>query len=215
MLAGNKAYPHPVTSASTTTQPPALLLLVRHGATEWSVAGRHTGRTDLPLTELGEQQAVALAPLLERLLGGLDPLVFTSPLERAVRTAELALPTSIPEPVSALAEYDYGDFEGLTSTEILLRDPTWDLFQGGCPGGENVFQVTARCDAFRAKVERVGAGRAIVAFTHGHLSRILTARFLDLPASAGASLWNDTATVGVIHEHRGRLVMIGWNLRAS
>ena len=198
----------------TVNDPPALVLLVRHGATEWSVAGRHTGRTDLPLTEVGEQQALALTPLLTRLLDGLDPLVFTSPLERAVRTAELALPLAIPEPVSALAEYDYGDYEGLTSTEILARDPTWNLFEGGCPAGESVLQVAARCDAFRAKVERVAAGRAVVAFTHGHLSRILTARFLDLPASAGASLWNDTATVGVIHDHRGRLVMIGWNLRA-
>lgn len=195
--------------------PPALILLVRHGATEWSVAGRHTGRTDLPLTELGEQQALALAPLLTRLLDGQDPLVFTSPLERATRTAELAMPLSVPEPVSALQEYHYGEYEGMTSTEILQRDPTWDLFQGGCPAGENVSQVAARCDSFRAKIERVAAGRAIVAFTHGHLSRILTARILDLPASAGASLWNDTATVGVIHEHRGRLVMIGWNLRAS
>jgi probable phosphoglycerate mutase len=195
--------------------PPALLLLVRHGATEWSIAGRHTGRTDLPLTQLGEQQALALAPLLTRLLDGLDPLVFTSPLERAVRTAELALPLSVPEPVSALMEYHYGEYEGLTSTEILQRDPNWDLFEGGCPAGESVLQVVARCDAFRAKVERVGAGRAVVAFTHGHLSRILTARFLDLPASAGASLWNDTATVAVIHEHRGRLVMIGWNRRAG
>ncbi len=197
------------------TPPPALILLVRHGATEWSVTGRHTGRTDLPLTELGEQQALALAPLLTRLLDGVDPLVFTSPLERAVRTAELALPLSVPEPVSLLQEYHYGEYEGLTSTEILLRDPTWDLFQGGCPAGESVLQVAARCDAFVAKIGRVGAGRAVVAFTHGHLSRILTARILDLPASAGASLWNDTATVGVIHEHRGRLVMIGWNLRAG
>lgn len=179
------------------------------------MVGRHTGRTDLPLTDLGEQQSLALAPLLERLLDGRDPLVFTSPLERAVRTAELALPLSVPEPVPALMEYDYGEYEGLTSTEILLRDPTWDLFEGGCPAGESVLQVTARCDAFRAKIERVGAGRAVVAFTHGHLSRILTARFLDLPASAGASLWNDTATIGVIHDHRGRMVMIGWNLRAS
>lgn len=194
---------------------PALLLLVRHGATEWSVAGRHTGRTELPLTEAGEQQAVALGPLLARLLDGVEPLVFTSPLERATRTAELALPLSIAEPVPALMEYDYGEHEGLTSTEILARDPGWNLFEGECPGGESVMQVAARCDAFRAKVERVAANRAVIAFTHGHLSRILTARFLDLPASAGASLWNDTATVGVIHEHRGRMVMIGWNLRAS
>ena len=194
---------------------PALLLLVRHGATEWSVAGRHTGRTDLPLTAAGEQQAVELGPLLARLLDGIEPMVFTSPLERATRTAELALPQFLAEPAPALIEYDYGDHEGLTSSEILARDPDWNLFEGECPGGESVLQVAARCDAFRAKIERVATQRAVVAFTHGHLSRILSARFLDLPASAGAALWNDTATVGVIHEHRGRMVMIGWNLRAS
>lgn len=206
----------PVNDSLATTAPlPALILLVRHGATEWSVAGRHTGRTDLPLTELGEQQALALVPLLAQLLAGAEPLVFTSPLQRASATARLALSQYVAEPVPALEEYDYGEYEGLTSAEILARDPSWDLFEGDCPSGESILQVAARCDAFRAKVERVAAGRAVVVFTHGHLSRILTARMLDLPASAGRSLWNDTATVGIIHEHRGRLVMIGWNLRAS
>jgi len=189
--------------------------MVRHGATEWSVSGQHTGRADLPLTELGEDQALALAPLLHHLLDGAEPLVFTSPLVRAARTANLAMAQYVAEPVSLLEEYDYGEYEGLTSTEILARDPDWDLFEGGCPGGESVLQVAARCDAFRAKVERMAAGRAIVVFTHGHLGRILTARFLNLPARAGGSLWNDTATVGIINEHRGRLVMIGWNIRAS
>ena len=187
---------------------------MRHGATEWSVSGRHTGRTDLTLTEEGVAQAVSVGPLIDELLGDREPLVFTSPLERAARTAELALPHRPAEPVPALMEYDYGSYEGLTSTQILARDPAWDLFAHGCPGGEGIMQVSARCDSFIAKVERVGAGRAIVAFTHGHLSRILTARMLGLPASAGASLWNDTATVGVIDEHRGRLVLVGWNLRA-
>lgn len=199
----------------STVNLPALILVVRHGATEWSVAGRHTGRTDLGLTLAGEQQALALAPLLTRLLDGAQPLVFTSPLQRAAQTAALALPEYAAEQVPALEEYDYGDYEGLTSSEILEQDPTWNLFEGGCPAGENVAQVAARANLFRAHVERVAAGRAVVAFTHGHLSRILTARFLDLHASAGASLWNDTATVGVIHDHRARLVMIGWNLRAS
>ncbi len=201
--------------AGKTSMLPALILLVRHGATEWSVTGRHTGRTDLALTPAGEQQALELRPLLGRLLDGVEPLVFTSPLQRAARTAELALPHLAAETVPELMEYDYGDHEGLTSTEILARDPAWNLFEGGCRGGESVLQVVARCDAFRAQIERVAAHRAVVAFTHGHLSRILTARFLDLPANAGAALWNDTATVGVIHEHRGRMVMIGWNLRAS
>lgn len=177
------------------------------------MSGRHTGRTDLTLTPNGVAQAVAVGPLVGELLGDHEPLVFTSPLERAARTAELALPHLRAEPVPALMEYDYGVYEGLTSSEILERDPTWDLFATGCPGGESIMQVSARCDSFIAKLERVGAGRAIVAFTHGHLSRILTARMLNLPASGGASLWNDTATVGVINEHRGKLVLVGWNLR--
>ena len=116
--------------------------------------------------------------------------------------------------LDALMEFNYGDYEGLTSSQIMERDPEWDLFTAGCPGGESIMQVSARCDAFVAKVERVGAGRAVVAFTHGHLSRILTARMLNLPASGGASLWNDTASVGVINEHRGKLVLVGWNLCA-
>ncbi len=193
---------------------PALVLLVRHGATEWSVTGQHTGRTDLPLTEDGVAQALASGPLIEELLEGREPVVYTSPLERAARTAELALPHRTAETLDVLMEFDYGDYEGLTSTQIMERDPEWDLFSSGCPGGESIMQVSARCDAFVAKVERIAVGRAVVAFTHGHLSRILTARLLNLPASGGASLWNDTATVGVINEHRGKLVLVGWNLRA-
>jgi len=193
---------------------PALVLLVRHGATEWSVSGQHTGRTDLSLTEEGVAQALAVGPLIEELLEGRDPLVYTSPLERAARTAELALPHRGAELLDALLEFDYGDYEGLTSSQILERDPAWDLFTTGCPGGESIMQVSARCDSFVAKVERVGAGRAVVAFTHGHLSRILTARMLNLPAAGAASLWNDTASVGVINEHRGKLVLVGWNLCA-
>ena len=178
------------------------------------MSGQHTGRTDLSLTEEGVAQAMAVGPLIEELLEGRDPLVYTSPLERAARTAELALPHRGAEPLDALMEFDYGDYEGLTSSQILERDPEWDLFTTGCPGGESMMQVSARCDSFVAKVERVGAGRAVVAFTHGHLSRILTARMLNLPATGGASLWNDTASVGVINEHRGRLVLVGWNLCA-
>jgi len=202
----------PSPSVSHSASLPALVLLVRHGATEWSVSGQHTGRTDLSLTEQGVTQALAVGPLIEELLDGREPLVYTSPLERAARTAELALPNRPAESLDGLMEFDYGEYEGLTSSQIMERDPEWDLFETGCPGGESILQVSARCDAFVAKVERVGAGRAVVAFTHGHLSRILTARMLNLPASGGASLWNDTASVGVINEHRGRLVLVGWNL---
>ncbi len=194
---------------------PSLILLVRHGATEWSVTGQHTGRTDLPLTELGVRQAAAASKVIHHWLAGVEPVVYTSPLQRAAHTAALALPDHPAEEVPALMEYDYGSFEGLTTTEIFERDPDWDLFGVGCPGGESILQVTARCDAFAAKIERTAVGRAVVAFTHGHLSRILTARLLGLPASTAGGLWNDTASVAAINLHRGKLVLVGWNVTAD
>jgi probable phosphoglycerate mutase len=194
---------------------PSLILLVRHGATEWSVTGQHTGRTDLPLTELGVRQAAAASKVVHHWLDGVEPVVYTSPLQRAAHTAALALPDHPAEEVPALMEYDYGSYEGLTTTEIFERDPHWDLFGVGCPGGESILQVTARCDAFAAKIERTAVGRAVVAFTHGHLSRILTARLLGLPASTAGGLWNDTASVAAINLHRGKLVLVGWNVTAD
>ena len=194
---------------------PNLVLLVRHGATEWSVSGRHTGRTDLPLTSQGEDQARRIGPVIESWLGDQQPVVYTSPLQRAVRTAALAMPRHRAEPVDALAEIDYGNHEGLTTSEILERDPEWNLFGAGCPGGESIPQVTARCDAFIAKIERTAAGRAVVAFTHGHLSRLLTTRLLGLPPAAAAAMWNDTASLAAIDTHRGRLVLVGWNVTAQ
>lgn len=193
---------------------PSLILLVRHGATEWSESGQHTGLTDLPLTELGVQQARAVGPIIVELLGGTEPLVFTSPLQRALDTARLAFPGHEHVVVDSLVEYDYGDYEGLTTPQILERDPEFDLFQIGCPGGENPHRVGARCDSFIAKLERTAANRSVVAFTHGHLSRILSARLLGLHVHAGAALYNETASVGVINVHRGRFVLVGWNLRA-
>ncbi len=191
-----------------------MILLVRHGATEWSANGRHTGRTDIALTEVGMRQAQATAPLLDFWLDGDTPVVYTSPLARAAETASLALPQYPAERVDALAEYDYGRYEGLTSSEILALDPDWNLFTGGCPGGESIGQVTARCEAFIAKLERTAVGRTVVAFTHGHFSRILTTRLLGLEPLTAASLWNDTATVAAINLHRGRLVLVGWNMRS-
>ena len=164
------------------------------------------------MTELGEQQSRAVGSVVRRLLGDADPVVFTSPLERARLTACLAMPNHEATVVDALAEYDYGRYEGLTSTEILEQDPSWNLFTTGCPGGESPQQVVARCDSFIAKLERTAGGRAVVAFTHGHLGRILTVRLLGLGVEAAAGLWNETATVGVINLHRGRFVLVGWNL---
>ncbi|MEO5902189.1 MAG: histidine phosphatase family protein, partial [Ilumatobacteraceae bacterium] len=155
---------------------PSLVVLVRHGATEWSLNGRHTGRTDLPLTQVGIDQSQSVGEVVGRQLGGRSALVFTSPLQRARHTAHLAMPHNEATIVDALAEYDYGNYEGLTSAEIELQHPGWNLFADGCPGGETLGQVAARVDSFIAKLERVAAGRAVVAFTHGHLGRVLTAR---------------------------------------
>jgi broad specificity phosphatase PhoE len=198
---------------------PSLVVLVRHGATDWSMVGRHTGRTDVPLSELGVDQSRRVGPLVHALLETVPddrpPLVFSSPLARALRTAELAFPDQAPTVVDALAELDYGRYEGLTSTEILALDPAWDLFTTGCPAGESPLQVVARCDSFVAKLERTAADRRVVAFTHGHLGRVLTVRLLGLPVHAAGALWNDTASVGVLNRHRGRYSLVGWNMVAG
>lgn len=194
---------------------PTLILLVRHGATEWSEAGRHTGRTDPPLIEKGLRQADRLPPVLATLSQGALPLVFTSPLQRAAETARRAVPGVEATVVDALAEFDYGTFEGLTAQEIEVRQPGWNLFEDGCPGGESVHQVVARTDAFIAKLERTAVGRTAIVFTHGHFSRLLTTRLVGLRPEAAAVLQNDTASVGVVEDKRGRYVITGWNLRAD
>lgn len=198
---------------------PDLVLLVRHGATEWSASGRHTGRTDIELTERGREQTKALRTVLYRLIDSRHagdppqpPMVFTSTLARARQTAALAMPEAEAEEAHQLVEVDYGDYEGLTITQIHERDPDWDLFTQGCPGGESMAAVSARCDSFIAKMERMATGRTVVAFTHGHFSRILTARMLGLPATAGSVFYNETATIGVLDHRRGDLVLTGWNI---
>ena len=192
---------------------PSLLLLVRHGATTWAAQGRHTGRTDIELTDAGRAQSAQLTRLLERLLRDRgEPIVFTSDLMRAKETAALAMPGFPTEETHLLSEVDYGDFEGITAQQIEARQPGWSLFTDGCPGGESVTSITARCDSFIAKIERMASGRPVVAFTHGHLSRALAARLLDVPVQAASGLYNETATVGVFDHRRGALVLTGWNL---
>jgi probable phosphoglycerate mutase len=194
---------------------PTLILLVRHGATEWSENGRHTGRTDIPLIDKGVMQAERLTPVLRGLCGGTVPVVFSSPLMRAAETARRAVPGVEATVVDALAEYDYGSYEGLTVEQINELHPGWDLFADGCPGGETLNQVTARCDGFIAKMERTAARQVAIVFTHGHLSRILTTRLLSLHVEAGAILHNDTASIGIVDDKRGRYVLTGWNVRTD
>ena len=193
---------------------------MRHGATEWSTIGRHTGRTDLALTAEGRMQATAVAPLVRSVIESAlgddeEPLVFTSPLQRAADTAELALPQYPAVVADSLIEFDYGRYEGLTTPQIFDLDPQWNMFRDGCPGGETAHQVTARCDSFIAKLERMANGRVVVAFTHGHLSRILTTRLLQLPTESAAAFYNETAAVAVMDSRRDRFVLVGWNRQAT
>jgi len=199
---------------------PIAVILVRHGATEWSANGRHTGRTDIELTDDGRLQAEALQPLLAHLIaerspgGVVDPVVFTSGLRRARHTADEAMPGAEPEETHLLLEVDYGRYEGLRIDEIRTHEPDWNVFANGAPGGESVAAVMARCDSFIAKLERMAVGRVVVAFTHGHLSRILSMRLLQLPTDSAAALYNETASVGVMDARRDRFVLVGWNRQA-
>ena len=194
---------------------PTLILLVRHGATEWSENGRHTGRTDLPLIDKGLRQADRLPPILATLSEGALPVVFTSPLQRSVETARRGVPGVAAIVVDDLAEYDYGSYEGMTSAQIDRLHPGWNLFEHGCPGGETLQQVVARCDTFIATLKRRVDGGCAIVFTHGHLSRILTTRLVGLQPQAGAVLQNDTASVGIIADKRRHYVITGWNVRAD
>lgn len=181
------------------------LWLVRHGATRWSVSGRHTSTTDLPLEPAGEQAARSLVP---RLAGESFATVLTSPLQRARRTAELAgFPDARPD--SDLVEWRYGDYEGITTAEIRERDPDWSIWTGRCPGGETAEEVATRLDRVVARV-RAGEGDGLV-FGHGHALRVLAARWLGLAPESGRLLTLDTATVSVLGWEHGAPAVIRWN----
>lgn len=181
--------------------------LVRHGETEWSRSGQHTGRTDIPLTDLGQQQASGLATILAA--QSFD-LVLTSPLQRASETARLAGMAGA-EPCPDLMEWDYGDLESLTSIEIRKRVPDWTVWSGEVPNGESLAQVQARAEAVLA---RCGEGR-IALFSHGHMLRALTACWLGLPAQAGRLLALGTASISVLGWEHGTAVIRSWNLSAQ
>ncbi|HEY1522272.1 MAG TPA: histidine phosphatase family protein [Solirubrobacteraceae bacterium] len=157
------------------------IFLARHGQTEWSANGRHTSRTDIPLIDSGIERARALAGLLaDRRFA----LVLVSPLRRARETAELAGFGALGERCDDLHEWDYGDYEGLTTPEIRADRPEWDLWRDGCPGGESPEQVGARADRVLQRVQRAD-GDALL-FAHGHILRVLSARWLEMPPAAGA-----------------------------
>jgi probable phosphoglycerate mutase len=171
--------------------------LARHGETAWSLSGQHTGLTDLPLTERGEANARALG---ERLKGMQFGLVLTSPLQRAKRTCELAGFGGAAVDDRDLVEWNYGDYEGKRTAEILQGRPGWQLFRDGCPGGESPADVGARADRVIARL-RAASGNALV-FSSGHILRVLAARWLGLPPDGGRYLLLSTASVSALgYEH--------------
>jgi broad specificity phosphatase PhoE len=167
------------------------IYLVRHGETEWSKSGRHTGRTDLPLTPNGEAQARALRA---RLADTTFDHILTSPLQRAARTAELAGFAATPDP--DLMEWDYGHYEGLTSSTIRAHHPGWDLFEDGCPGGESVGQIAQRVDRIATRLK--GLSGNVLFFAHGHLLRVLAARWVGQPVPFARALLLSTGSVSAL-----------------
>jgi len=169
------------------------IYLARHGETAWSLTGQHTGLTDLPLTERGERNARRLG---ERLAGLPFTQVFTSPLQRAARTCELAGFGSVAEVDRDLVEWNYGKYEGLRTPEIRAKHPDWQLFRDGCPGGELPDQVGARADHVVSRVRAIRGD--VLIFSSGHLLRVLAARWLGLEAAAGRFFTLVTASVSVL-----------------
>ncbi len=185
---------------------PGQLWLIRHGETEWSRSGAHTGRTDLPLTAAGREKAVTLG----RHLGGRRfALVLTSPLERARETCRLAGYGDVAQVEPNLPEWNYGDYEGRSTPDIRKETPGWNLWTSGVPNGETIDQVAARADAVIDRALRAGGDVAL--FAHGHILRILTARWLDLPPSGGRLFVLDTASLSILGYERETRVITRWN----
>jgi broad specificity phosphatase PhoE len=189
------------------------IYLVRHGETEWSRSGQHTGRTDLPLTARGEEDARRLG---RRLHGLHFALVLTSPLQRARRTCELAGfgEQAVADP--DLREWDYGLYEGRRSADILRERPGWHLFRDGCPGGEGPDQIGARADRVLARI-RAAAGDVLL-FAHGHVLRVLAARWLGLPPQDGRLFYLNTGALCILgqeHDNPQEPVLKLWNDTAT
>lgn len=190
------------------------VLLLRHAETAWTITGQHTGRTDLELTPAGEAEASATAPLVRDVIGprGLDA-VYVSPRRRAQRTAELVLGSSVtPRVDDDLAEFDYGAYEGLPPAEIQKLSPGWSIWDDGCPQGETVAEVGARADRFIERLMREHAGQTVCAVSHGHLLRIVAARFLKLPPDQGRLFAISTSSLAELVRKDDRFVLSRWNL---
>jgi broad specificity phosphatase PhoE len=185
----------------------AEIVLIRHGQTEWSASGRHTSYTDIDLTPDGERQARELgAQLADRAFAA----VISSPRTRALRTAQIA-GLAVTDVDDDLTEWNYGDYEGITTREIRQNRPDWDLWTQGCPGGESPDVVGARIDRVLRKVGTVLAGGDVALVAHGHCLRVVGARWIDLPASGGSKLRLDTATLSALGYEHARPVILHWN----
>ncbi len=187
------------------SEPPEVLL-IRHAATEWSVVGRHTGRTDLPLTEEGKQAAARTARKLE---GQSFERVLSSPLRRARETCAICGLGAQAQTVDQLVEWDYGEYEGLTTAQIRELRPGWNLWRDGCPGGENTAQVGARADAVIAMLQTLQGQVAI--FAHGHILRVLAARWIAAEPALGARLMLSTGALSVLGYEHGAGALRRWN----
>ena len=180
--------------------------LLRHGETEWSLNGRHTGVTDIPLTENGRIAARLLKPILAKVT---FTLVLTSPLQRARETCELAGLGQFANVEPDLIEWNYGEYEGLTTEQIRSTRPGWSVFRDGCPGGESPEQVGARADRVITKV-RTAAGN-VALFGHGHFTRVIAARWINLSANYGENFLLDTATLNILGYYRESPAFKIWN----
>jgi len=186
------------------------LWLVRHGDTEWSISRQHTGSTDLPLLAEGERQAAALGELLA---GRPYARVLCSPLRRARDTARLAgYPGG--ELTDLLREVDYGEYEGLTTAEIRRRDPGWDLFENGCPGGETPEQIVERMEHLLAALGDAPEGDVLL-FGHGHCLRALTARYLGFPVTLGSRLRAEAGSLSILGSDHGLPAILVWGQRPA
>jgi probable phosphoglycerate mutase len=186
------------------------IVLARHGQTEWSRDGRHTGRTDVPLTDEGRRQAESLRPALAQREFA---LVLTSPLARAAETCRLAGLGERAESREALMEWDYGEYEGITTAEIRARRPGWVLWRDGCPGGETATDVAARVDPVVAELRTLEGDAAV--FAHGHVLRVLAARWIELGPEEGASLTLSTGTLSALGWEHEWPVITRWNSPAA
>lgn len=182
------------------------IYLIRHGETEWSRDGKHTGVTDVLLTDHGRQTARSLQPVLAR---EQFVLVLTSPLQRARETCELAGLANASGVEPDLVEWNYGEYEGLTTKQIQSAKPGWSVFHQGCPGGESPEQVAARADRVLAKVRATVGNVAL--FAHGHILRVIAARWVNQPPSFGEHLLLDTATLSVLGYYYDTPALKAWN----